>query len=276
MMELFDAEQIKDFLQEDIGSGDLTAAIIPPQTVAEAEVTTRETMVLCGRQWFDAVFNMLDSTIEIDWLQPEGQMVEADSVVCRLKGSARHLLTGERTALNLLQTLSATASISRQYAQAVSGTGCQVLDTRKTIPGLRQAQKYAVACGGCVNHRIGLFDAILIKENHILAAGSIENAVRLARQNSSVLVEVEVESLVEYYQAQAAKPDRIMLDNFSLKDLSEAVKNNAGGIALEASGNIDLNTIRAVAETGVDFISTGAITKNIQAVDLSMRIKLVS
>lgn len=275
MMERLNAEDVSFFLEEDIGTGDVTAAIIPEQTLAEAEVITRETMVLCGQQWFDAVFTKLDKSIQIDWLQQEGQTVHAGSVLCRINGSARHLLTGERTALNLLQTLSATATVSKRYADAVADTQCKVLDTRKTIPGLRLAQKYAVTCGGCVNHRIGLFDAVLIKENHIIAAGSIENAVKLARKNSSVPVEVEVESLQEFYLAQEAKPDRIMLDNFSLEDLVEAVKNNTAKTELEASGNIDLNNIRVIAQTGVDFISTGALTKNIQAIDLSMRIKLM-
>jgi len=195
--------------------------------------------------------------------------------LCRIKGPARGLLTGERTALNLLQTLSATASIARQYARAVDGTGCKVLDTRKTIPGLRQAQKYAVACGGCYNHRIGLYDGVLIKENHIIAAGSIAKAIQTARTLSTVAIEVEVESLAELRDAIAAKPDRIMLDNFSLEDMRIAVEFNNGEIELEASGNIDLDNIRAVAETGVDYISIGALTKNIKAVDLSMRIKLV-
>jgi nicotinate-nucleotide pyrophosphorylase (carboxylating) len=184
------------------------------------------------------------------------------------------LLTGERTALNLLQTLSATATVARQYADAVSGTRCKVLDTRKTIPGLRNAQKYAVACGGCYNHRIGLYDGVLIKENHITAAGSIAQAIRAARELTSVPVEVEVESMQEFLEAIAAKPDRIMLDNFSYEDMVAAVKLNTG-IELEASGNIDLDNIRVVAETGVDYISIGALTKNVRAVDLSMRIKLV-
>jgi nicotinate-nucleotide pyrophosphorylase (carboxylating) len=197
-------------------------------------------------------------------------------LLCTLSGNARALLTGERTALNLLQTLSATATVSRLYADAVAGTACKVLDTRKTIPSLRTAQKYAVVCGGCHNHRMGLYDAILIKENHIIAAGSIANAVQLARQQSSVSVEVEVENLDEYRQALAAKPDRIMLDNFSLDDLITAVALKTNTIELEASGNIDLETIKTVAQTGVDYISIGALTKNIQAIDLSMRIELVN
>lgn len=266
---------IQPFLDEDIGSGDITAAIIPEAMTAEAEVVTREDMVLCGQAWFNAVFKALDANVNIDWLAAEGDAIRKNTLLCKLNGSARALLTGERTALNLLQTLSATATVARQYADAVSGTGCKVLDTRKTIPGLRDAQKYAVACGGCCNHRIGLYDGVLIKENHIIAAGSIANAIRSARELTSVPVEVEVESLQEFREAIGAKPDRIMLDNFSHEDMIAAVKLNAGTVELEASGNIDLDNIRAVAETGVDFISIGALTKHVRAVDLSMRIKLV-
>lgn len=274
MTEQLQMVDIEPFLEEDIGSGDITAAIIPEATTAEAEVVTREDMVLCGRAWFDAVFKYLDAGVTINWLAEEGQSVARNTLLCKLSGPARALLTGERAALNLLQTLSATATVARQYAEAVAGTGCKVLDTRKTIPGLRNAQKYAVACGGCTNHRIGLYDGVLIKENHILAAGSIANAIKKARELSSVPVEVEVESMQEFLEAVAAKPDRIMLDNFSLDDMVAAVKLNTG-IELEASGNIGLDNIRAVAETGVDYISIGALTKNVRAVDLSMRIQLV-
>jgi len=266
--------EIKRFLEEDIGCGDITAAIIPESMTAEAEVVTREDMVLCGQAWFDAVFKTLDADIKIDWLAAEGEAVGKNTLLCKLSSAARSLLTGERTALNLLQTLSATATVARQYADAVAGTGCKVLDTRKTIPGLRNAQKYAVACGGCYNHRIGLYDGVLIKENHIIAAGSIGAAIRAARELASAPVEVEVESMQEFLEAVEAKPDRIMLDNFSLEDMAAAVKLNVG-IELEASGNIDLSNIRTIAETGVDYISIGALTKNVKAVDLSMRIKLV-
>ncbi|WAK02725.1 carboxylating nicotinate-nucleotide diphosphorylase [Methylobacter sp. YRD-M1] len=268
--------EVKPFLDEDIGSGDITAEIIPETTHAEAEVITREAMVLCGRAWFDAVFKALNPGVNIDWLVNEGDKVDKDTLLCRLSGPARSLLTGERTALNLLQTLSATATVAKQYAEAVAGTGCKVLDTRKTMPGLRNAQKYAVACGGCHNHRIGLYDAVLIKENHIMAAGSIAKAVQSARAKTSVPVEVEVESMQELEEAIAAKPDRIMLDNFTLEDMRAAVALNAGAIELEASGNIGLDNIRTIAETGVDYISIGALTKNVRAVDLSMRIKLVA
>lgn len=268
-------EDIAAYLAEDLGSGDLTASIIPETTQASARVVTRENMVLCGQSWFDAVFQQLDKHIVIEWAHQEGHEVAADSLLCQLRGPARALLTGERTALNLLQTLSATATVARKYAQAVAGTACKVLDTRKTIPGLRLAQKYAVQCGGCVNHRIGLFDAILIKENHIIAAGSISAAIAKARELSDVMVEIEVESLAELQEALMAQPDRIMLDNFTTADLQRAVALNQGQVELEASGNISLNTIRGIAETGVDYISIGALTKHINAIDLSMRIELL-
>jgi nicotinate-nucleotide pyrophosphorylase (carboxylating) len=269
-------EEIAAFLAEDVGSGDLTAGIIPLATQAVAEVVTREAMVLCGRAWFDAVFRQLSDDVVVEWFAGEGDEVEAGQLLCRVQGQARTLLTGERTALNLLQTMSATASVARLYASAVAGTGCRVLDTRKTLPGLRRAQKYAVQCGGCVNHRIGLFDAILIKENHIIAAGSIAKAIAQARAISEVLVEIEVESLDEMEQALVAAPDRIMLDNFSLDELRSAVALNKGRCELEASGNISLDTIRQVAETGVDYISVGALTKNVVAIDLSMRIQMLT
>ncbi len=266
--------EIKNFLAEDIGSGDITASIIPASRQAKARVITRETMVLCGQAWFDSVFKTLNPNININWFKAEGDICTEDTLLCELNGSARDLLTGERTALNLLQTLSATASVAKQYAVAVAvaGTHCKVLDTRKTIPGLRRAQKYAVTCGGCVNHRTGLYDGVLIKENHIMAAGSISQAINAARTVTDVMVEVEVESLAEFQQALAAKPDRIMLDNFSNADMKAAVALNHQGIELEASGDITLETIREVAETGVDYISIGALTKHVKAVDLSMRI----
>jgi len=266
---------IKSFLEEDIGSGDITAAIIPETTHAHAEVLTREDIIMSGQAWFDAVFNHLDTNVTINWLVSEGEAVKKNTVLCKVSGSARALLTGERTALNLLQLLSATATVARKYADAVADTGCKILDTRKTIPGLRDAQKYAVACGGCHNHRIGLYDGVLIKENHIMAAGSITKAIQKARVLTSVTVEVEVESMSELLEALAAKPDRIMLDNFSLADLRAAVKLSAGAVELEASGNIDLDNIHSIAQTGVDYISIGALTKHVKAVDLSMRIKLV-
>ncbi len=267
---------INAFLKEDIGSGDITAAIIPETAHATAEVITREDMVLCGQAWFNAVLEKLDAEVTIYWLVNEGATVKKDTLLCKVRGTARALLTGERTALNLLQLLSATATLAKTYADAVAGTGCKVLDTRKTIPGLRNAQKYAVVCGGCYNHRIGLYDGVLIKENHIIAAGSITQAIQTARKLTTVNVEVEVESLSELMEALDAKPDRIMLDNFSIDDLRAAVELNAGAIDLEASGNISLENIRAYAETGVDYISIGALTKNVKAIDLSMRINVMS
>lgn len=269
-------EEIATYLAEDVGTGDITAHIIPPSTRAVANVSTRQAMILCGCAWFDAVFHFLDADISVEWHCEDGDAIPAGAILCRLNGPARSILTGERTALNLLQTLSATATTAKAYADAVAGTGCRVLDTRKTLPGLRRAQKYAVKCGGCMNHRIGLFDAVLIKENHIIAAGSIANAVNKARAICNVSIEVEVESLEELQEALAAAPDRIMLDNFPLADLRTAVALALGKVELEASGNIDLGNIRSVAETGVDYISIGALTKNVAAIDLSMRIEMLT
>jgi len=270
-------EDVRKMLAEDVGEGDLTAQIIPVNKQASATVITREPMVVCGQQWFETVFSVLSPDLHIEWLVSEGEKILAGDVICRLSGSARALLTGERAALNMMQTLSATATLAREYMSAVEGTGTIVLDTRKTIPGMRQAQKYAVTCGGCQNHRIGLYDGILIKENHIMAAGSIKNAVTTARTiNADVAVEVEVESLAEVEQALEAKADILLLDNFSLHQLKQAVTLNQGQAKLEASGNINISTIRKVANTGVDYISVGALTKNIKAVDLSMRIDINS
>ena len=269
-------EEIDHLLAEDLGTGDLTAMIVPTETRATAHVLTREQMVICGQTWFDAVFTRLDPNVRIDWLVNEGDEVSAETVLCSLHGGARELLTGERTALNLLQTLSGTATLARAYARAVEGTGAQVLDTRKTIPGLRRAQKYAVRCGGCHNHRMGLYDGILIKENHILAAGSVEDAVRAAHSlGADVPVEVEVENLDEMRQALAAGADSLLLDNFSLAMMREAVSINGGRAKLEVSGNVTLENIRRIAETGVDYISVGALTKHVHAIDLSMRITLI-
>ncbi len=270
--------QVNTYLTEDIGMGDVTAALIPAHLNANADVITREAMVVCGQVWFNAVFYELSQHTMITWQVDEGAEVPAGTLLCQLSGNARVLLSGERTALNWLQTLSATATQARQYANAVLGTGCIILDTRKTLPGLRQAQKYAVSIGGCENHRMGLYDAVLIKENHILAAGSIANAIASARQQSQLSVEIEVENLAELQQALSAKPDRIMLDNFSLDDMRTAVElrnATAPDISLEASGNVELTTIKNIALTGVDYISVGALTKNIHAIDLSMRIQLV-
>lgn len=259
-------------LAEDIGSGDLTATLIPAAGQATASVTSREHAVLCGRAWFDAVFQQLDSSIHVAWLAADGERIVPDQLLCTLHGAARPLLTGERSALNFLQLLSGTATLARRYADAVAGSGATILDTRKTLPGLRLAQKYAVRCGGCRNHRLGLFDAILIKENHILAAGSIAQAIRNARaQHPQFKLEVEVENLAELEEALGAGPDIVLLDNFDVEQLTAAVQLTNGRAKLEASGNVNLETVRAIAETGVDYISIGGLTKDVRAVDLSMR-----
>ena len=261
-------------LAEDVGSGDLTARLIPAQQTARARVITREPAVIAGQPWFDACFRALDPDCVIDWRVSEGDAVAAASVLVEISGNARALLTAERPALNFLQTLSAVATATRPYVEAVRGTHAAIMDTRKTLPGLRLAEKYAVRVGGGQNQRIGLFDGILIKENHIAAAGGIapvlEAAFRLAEGTASV--QIEVENLDELEQALAAGAPLILLDNFSLADMREAVRLTAGRAQLEASGNITLETVRAVAETGVDRISVGSLTKHIRAVDLSMRI----
>jgi len=260
-------------LAEDIGSGDATAGLIPAETRATATVVTREAAVLCGRPWFDACFRALDPDVVIEWRAADGDRVGADQTLCVLTGFARALLSAERCALNFLQTLSGTATVTARHVDALRGTRTRILDTRKTLPGLRVAQKYAVLCGGGANHRIGLFDAILIKENHIAAAGSLTAAVRNARAlHPSLLLEVEVENFVELDEALAAGVDRIMLDEFSLDAMRRAVAHVGGRVALEASGSVSLDNLRAIAETGVDFISIGALTKHVRAIDLSMRI----
>lgn len=260
-------------LAEDIDSGDITAQLIPAEQTAEATIITRENCIFCGKAWVKEVFRQLDPQVQIIWHVEDGQEAAANSTLFTLKGSARSLLTGERTALNFVQTLSGTATISRHYASQVAHTKVKLLDTRKTIPGLRTAQKYAVACGGCHNHRIGLYDAFLIKENHIAASGGIAKAVAAARIIASGKpVEVEVETFAEFDQALEAKADIIMLDNFSINDMKQAVAINAGRAKLEASGNINEQTLARTAETGVDFISIGGLTKHCQAIDLSMRL----
>jgi nicotinate-nucleotide pyrophosphorylase (carboxylating) len=261
-------------LAEDVGSGDLTAGLVPSDARAEAAIVAREPAVICGTDWVDAVFRQLDPSIQITWDVVDGATVGAGQRLCTIVGPARPLPTGERTALNFLQTLSGTATTARRYADAVRGTACRVLDTRKTVPGLRNAQKYAVRCGGCHNHRFGLYDGILVKENHIAAAGSITAAVRAARATgATVAVEVEVESLDEVREALAAGADILLLDDFSLADTRAAVDlARAGGRArLEASGGIDLARLPEVAATGVDFVSIGSLTKHLRAIDLSMR-----
>jgi nicotinate-nucleotide pyrophosphorylase (carboxylating) len=259
-------------LQEDIGTGDISAGLIEATLSATAHVICREQAIICGQQWVDEVFRQLDPGVHIEWHCNDGEMATADQALFTARGSARSLLTGERTALNFLQLLSATATTARLYADLVADTTVKLLDTRKTIPGLRTAQKYAVRCGGCYNHRIGLFDAFLIKENHIAACGSIAAAVEKARSmHKDKLVEVEVENLVEFDQALRANADIIMLDNFTRANLHTAVQRNGGRAKLEASGGITRQNIRNIAKTGVDYISIGALTKDASAIDLSMR-----
>ena len=259
-------------LQEDIGTGDVTAALIPINNTAIARVICRENAVIAGTAWFDRVFHKIDPAIKINWQVGDGDEVVADSCLCELSGNARNILSGERSALNFLQTLSATATITRRYVQAIAHTPCKILDTRKTIPGLREAQKYAVVCGGGNNHRHGLYDGILIKENHIMAAGSISKAVTAAKSlNSNLAIEVEVENLQELDEAIRSGADIVLLDNMDNNTLSQAVSLNQQRVKLEASGGVNIDTIAAIAETGVDYISIGNLTKNINAIDLSMR-----
>ena len=261
---------------EDLGSGDATASLLPANGRARAVLTCRDDAVLAGTPWFDACFRKLDPQVEIAWQAHDAAHVAAGSVICRLQGNARALVSAERSALNFLQLLSATATATARYVAAVAGTGVRVLDTRKTLPGLRLAQKYAVRCGGGHNHRIGLYDAILVKENHIIAAGGIAAAVDAARRlHPQLLLEVEVENLDELAQALAAGVDRIMLDNFTPALMREAVALTARRVPLEVSGNVDLDTIVEYARTGVDFISVGALTKHVRAVDLSLRLELI-
>ncbi len=263
-------------IAEDLRDGDLTAELISAATLAVARVIAREPAIVCGRAWFDETFRQLDPRVAVAWRAADGTSIAADAVVCELRGPARSIVTGERTALNFLQTLSGTATATRALVEIVAGTRTRILDTRKTLPGLRLAQKYAVRCGGGENHRIGLFDAVLIKENHIAAVGSVSAAVAAARRRSpSVMIEVEVESLAQLREALATDADRIMLDDFTLDDLRAAVSmreaHGAKRQELEASGNVNAATLRAVAESGVDFVSIGAITKHVRAIDFSMR-----
>jgi nicotinate-nucleotide pyrophosphorylase (carboxylating) len=258
-------------LDEDIGSGDLTAQLIPEKQRARAEVITRENAILCGCSWFEACFTTIDPQARIAWDIQEGVRVGPGARLCVIEGAARSLLTAERCALNFLQTLSGVATITRTYVDAVAGTRAAILDTRKTLPGLRLAEKYAVKVGGGVNHRIGLYDGILIKENHIAAAGGIPQALEAARKHGNVPIQVEVESLEELNIALDAGATLILLDNFTLEQMREAVAFTQGRAQLEASGNISLENVRTVAESGVDRISIGSLTKNIKAIDLSMR-----
>lgn len=268
-------EQVARALREDIGPGDVTASLIAADTQAQAQVLCREPALLCGVPWFDETFRQLDSSIRIRWNFDDGASVAADSTLCELAGPARSILTGERTGLNFLQLLSGTATVTQRYVAAVRGTSCRILDTRKTIPGLRSAQKYAVRCGGGSNHRLGLYDLVLIKENHIAAAGSLTAAVAAARRAAPNLrVEVEAEDLEQVRQGLAAQADIILLDNFHLEAMRAAVALNRAHprpVQLESSGGVTLAGLRAIAETGVDYISVGALTKHIAAIDLSMR-----
>ena len=269
-------KNVTDALAEDVGSGDLTASLVPETSNVSASIFARENAVMAGHPWVDEVYAQLDPDIRIEWQQDDGDRIDENTVLCEIEGPARAVLTGERTALNFLQTLSATATATACYVAALKGTDTRILDTRKTVPGLRLAQKYAVRCGGGVNHRIGLFDAILIKENHILSAGGIGNAINAALESADdVMIEIEVESLDELREALEAGAKRLLLDNFSINDLRAAVDiNRQSGVPLaelEASGGLTLDHLRQVAETGVDYISVGAISKNIRAIDLSMR-----
>ena len=272
--------QVAAALAEDLGAGDVTAALVPASQQVRAQVIAREPAILCGTDWAGATFKQLDPGIRLDWQARDGDRLIADMPVLKLSGPARPILTGERTALNFLQTLSGTATAASRYVEAVAGTGCRILDTRKTLPGLRLAQKYAARCGGAQNHRLGLYDMVLIKENHIIAAGSIGGAIATARRTApGIPVEVEVETLAEFDQACDAGADIIMLDELPLDDMREAVKRNRARGAkakLEASGSVTLATVREIALTGVDFISIGGITKHVQAVDLSMRFEFTS
>jgi nicotinate-nucleotide pyrophosphorylase (carboxylating) len=267
------AANVASALVEDIGNGDITAALIPEDRIATARVITRDPMVLAGKLWVEATFMAVDPQLNLQWMVDEGQAVAAGSTLFEITGKARSLLTAERAALNFLQTLSATATQTRELAELIRDTSAKLLDTRKTLPGLRVAQKYAVLIGGGENHRMGLYDAFLIKENHIMAAGSIAAAINTARaQAPGKMVEVEVENHQELELALAAGADRIMLDNFSLQQMREAVLHTAGRAQLEASGGVNKTTLRAIAETGVDYISLGTLTKDIKAIDLSMRL----
>ena len=267
------AADVRRALAEDIGSGDLTALLLPPLQRVEAEIVTRENMVLCGRAWAEQCFAALDPGVVIEWTAEDGEQVVAGARLCRIEGAGRGLVSAERAALNFLQLLSATATTTRRHAEALLGTRTRVLDTRKTLPGLRQAQKYAVRCGGGVNHRMGLFDAVLIKENHIAAAGSISAAVANARAIAGThMVEIEVENLAEFDQALAARPDRIMLDELTDADVREAVRRNEGRVELELSGGVSFERLADIAALGVDYVSVGALTKHVRAIDLSLRV----
>ena len=258
-------------LAEDIGSGDLTAALVSNKPVV-ANLICRDEAVLSGRPWFDSCFKLLDDSISIDWKLNDGASIHRNDVICQVQGPARPILTAERTALNYLQTLSAVATTTRQFVDAVAGTGCKILDTRKTLPGLRKAEKYAVSCGGGQNHRIGLYDAILIKENHIHEAGSVCQALKLARKavDADVLIEIEVENLDQLKQAIDCGAERVLLDNFPMQSIPEAVAMAGSAVETEVSGNVTLENVKSIANCGVNYVSIGALTKNVQAIDMSL------
>ena len=270
------AQQVETALREDLGSGDVTAALVPAAQRVRGSVVAREEAVICGRAWVDETFRQLDPRVQLTWHVTDGERVAAEQAIFAIAGPARPVLSGERTALNFLQLLSGTATVTRRFVDAVAGTGCRIIDTRKTVPGLRTAQKYAVRCGGAQNHRMGLFDQVLIKENHIAAAGSLTGAIEAARGSAAgITVEVEVETLGELQEALNARPDVVMLDDFPLEDMRAAAALNRaqGAVAkLEVSGSVSLEAVRAIAETGVDYISVGALTKHVRAIDLSMRL----
>jgi nicotinate-nucleotide pyrophosphorylase (carboxylating) len=272
--------QVHAAIREDVGTGDVTAGFVPENQLAHGRVITREAAVMSGRPWVEEVFRQIDGGVRLRWHANDGEHINPAQNLFDVEGNARSILTAERTALNFLQTLSAVATEARRYVEAVAGTGCTILDTRKTLPGLRTAQKYAVTCGGATNLRMGLFDMVLVKENHIAAAGSLTRAVESARRHVPGLkVEVEVENMTELAEAILARPDVIMLDNFSQTEMRKAVafnRENGHYVKLEASGNVSLDNVRAIAETGVDYISVGAITKHVRAVDLSMRLQFRS
>jgi len=271
------ATQVSAALREDVGAGDVTASLVPAGERVRGAVISREDAVVCGAPWVEETFRQLDATIALEWVVKDGGSVAAGGTVLTLEGPARPVLTGERTALNFLQLLSGTATAARRFVEAVAGTACRILDTRKTLPGLRTAQKYAVRCGGADNHRMGLYDMVLVKENHIAAAGSLSAAIAAARRlGPRLTVETEVESLAELEEALAAAPDIVMLDDFSLPDMRAAVERvraTRSGVKLEASGSVSLDTVRAIAQTGVDYVSVGGLTKHVRAVDLSMRLE---
>jgi nicotinate-nucleotide pyrophosphorylase (carboxylating) len=267
------ARLVTQCLTEDIGTGDLTARLIDASTICRARVIVREHAVLCGTAWFDQVYASVDPNVSVQWEAADGDRVEPGQLICTVNGPARGVNSGERTALNLLQTLSGTATVARRHADAVAGTATVILDTRKTLPGLRRAQKYAVRCGGCANHRMGLHDAMLIKENHIAAAGGLRNAVNAARAaNPHAPLEVEVETLEQLDEALGLEVTMIMLDNFTVDDIRDAVARSRGKARLEVSGGVELDDLAELAATGVDFISIGSLTKHLHATDFSMRV----